>query len=66
MGSPEEVASALLDYKKIGVSQFIFSGWPKLDEMVYFGKTVLPLVRQKEQEMFSEAVVAQPAAAEAG
>jgi alkanesulfonate monooxygenase len=66
VGSPEEVASAILDYKKIGVSQFIFSGWPKLDEMVYFGRTVLPLVRRKEQEMSSASAVAQPAAAEAG
>jgi alkanesulfonate monooxygenase len=66
VGSPEDVASAILDYKKIGVSQFIFSGWPKLEEMVYFGRTVLPLVRRKEQKMSSEAAVAQPAAAEAG
>jgi alkanesulfonate monooxygenase len=66
VGSPEEIASAILDYKKIGISQFIFSGWPKLDEMVYFGKAVLPLVRQKEQEMFSEAPIGQTAGAEAG
>jgi len=51
VGSPEEVASAILEYKAIGVSQFIFSGWPKLEEMLYFGKAVLPLVRQKENEM---------------
>jgi alkanesulfonate monooxygenase len=61
VGSPEEIASAILDYKKIGISQFIFSGWPKLDEMVYFGKAVLPLVRQKEQEMSSEEPFAQTA-----
>lgn len=48
VGSPEEIASAILEYKAIGISQFIFSGWPKLEEMVYFGKAVLPLVRQKE------------------
>jgi len=53
------VASAILEYKKIGVSQFIFSGWPKLDEMVYFGRAVLPLIRQKEQEMFSAAGMTQ-------
>ncbi|MBZ5505849.1 MAG: LLM class flavin-dependent oxidoreductase [Acidobacteriia bacterium] len=59
VGSPEEIASAIIDYKKIGVSQFIFSGWPKLDEMVYFGHAVLPLVRQKEQEMSSAAGIVQ-------
>ena len=51
VGSPEEIAAAILDYKQIGVSQFIFSGWPKLEEMVYFGRAVLPLIRQKEQEL---------------
>lgn len=66
VGSPEEIASAILDYKKIGISQFIFSGWPKLDEMVYFGQAVLPLVRQNEHEMPSETGVEQTAAAEAG
>jgi alkanesulfonate monooxygenase len=50
VGSPEEVASAIMEYRAIGITQFIFSGWPKLDEMLYFGKEVLPLVRRKEQE----------------
>ena len=42
VGSPEEVASAILEYKAAGVSQFIFSGWPKLDSMEFFGTHVLP------------------------
>jgi alkanesulfonate monooxygenase len=48
VGTPDEVASAILDYQRIGVSQFIFSGWPKLDEMVYFGREVLPRVRARQ------------------
>lgn len=51
VGSPEEVASALLKYKKIGVTHFIFSGWPKLDEMLFFGREVAPLVRKKERAL---------------
>jgi alkanesulfonate monooxygenase len=39
-----------MEYKKAGISQFILSGWPKLDEMVYFGKSVLPVIREKELE----------------
>ncbi|HEY6252883.1 MAG TPA: LLM class flavin-dependent oxidoreductase [Candidatus Angelobacter sp.] len=50
VGSPGEIASAILEYKEIGISQFILSGWPKLDEMIYFGQEVLPLVRQREAE----------------
>jgi alkanesulfonate monooxygenase len=49
VGTPEEIASAIMEYKAIGVSQFIFSGWSKLDEMMRFGRDVLPLVRDKER-----------------
>ena len=48
LGSPQELASQFLEYKRIGVTQFIISGWPKLDEMVIFGREVLPLVRKGE------------------
>ena len=48
IGSPGELAEQFLEYKKIGVTQFIIAGWPKLDEMVRFGRDVLPIVRQKE------------------
>lgn len=45
LGSPREVAAAFLEYQRIGVTQFIISGWPKLDEMLIFGRDVLPLIR---------------------
>ena len=48
LGTPSEIAEALLDYKRIGVSQFIMSGWPELDEVITFGREVVPLVRQAE------------------
>jgi len=51
VGTPEEVASAIIEYKAIGISQFIFSGWPKLDEMIRFGRDVVPLVRDKERAL---------------
>ena len=50
VGTPEEVANAVMEYRKVGVTQFIFSGWPKLDEMIRFGRDVLPLIRTKEIE----------------
>jgi alkanesulfonate monooxygenase len=49
LGSPRELADAFLEYKRIGVTQFIISGWPKLDEMVIFGREVLPVVREAEE-----------------
>lgn len=50
LGSPQELADAFLAYKRIGVTQFIISGWPKLDEMVIFGNEVLPLIRDAERQ----------------
>jgi alkanesulfonate monooxygenase len=49
LGSPEELAESFLEYKRIGVTQFIISGWPKLEEMQIFGRDVLPLVREAER-----------------
>jgi len=49
LGSPEELAEMFLEYKRIGVTQFIIAGWPKLQEMLIFGRDVLPLIRDAEQ-----------------
>ncbi|HKP71803.1 MAG TPA: LLM class flavin-dependent oxidoreductase [Pyrinomonadaceae bacterium] len=48
VGTPEELAEVFLEYKRIGVTQFIIAGWPKLEEMVIFGREVMPLVRRAE------------------
>ena len=48
VGTPQALARAFLEYKEIGVTQFIIAGWPKLEEMVIFGREVLPLVRDAE------------------
>ncbi len=48
VGTPADLARAFMEYKKIGVTQFIVAGWPKLDEMMIFGREVLPLVREME------------------
>jgi alkanesulfonate monooxygenase len=50
VGTPRDLAEALLEYKKIGVTQFIIAGWPKLDEMMIFGREVIPLVREAESQ----------------
>lgn len=50
VGSPAEIADAIMEYKDIGISQFILSGWPKLTEMTFFGRDVLPRIRQREAE----------------
>jgi len=49
VGSYEEVAAYLMEYKAAGVSEFIFSGWPARDEMKIFYTRVLPVVRELER-----------------
>lgn len=49
VGSPDEVAAEILRFKGAGVSQFIFHGWPKWDEMRRFGQEVIPRVRALER-----------------
>ncbi len=50
VGSPQEIAAAILEYKAAGVSQFILSGWPKLASMEFFGTHILPIVRRMERD----------------
>jgi alkanesulfonate monooxygenase len=58
VGSFEQIAEALMVYKKCGVTQFLFMGWPDLEEMRYFGSGVLPLVRAAERELHRASVLA--------
>jgi alkanesulfonate monooxygenase len=54
VGSAAEIAAAMMDYKRIGISQFLLMGWPDLDEMSFFSDSILPLVRKREQEEYAE------------
>jgi alkanesulfonate monooxygenase len=49
LGTPRELADAFIAWKHIGVSEFIISGWPEVDEVDIFGREVLPLVREAER-----------------
>lgn len=48
LGSPREIAGALLEYGRIGVTEFIISGWPEVETVDTLGREVLPLVRANE------------------
>jgi alkanesulfonate monooxygenase len=51
VGSFTEVAAAILEYRQVGVTQFLFMGWPDLEEMTFFSRGVLPLVRRQERQV---------------
>jgi len=47
LGSPRELADRFIEYERIGVTEFIISGWPEVDTVNVFGREVLPLIRNK-------------------
>lgn len=47
LGSPQELAEAFLEYERIGVTEFIMSGWPEVDTVNVFGREVLPLISRR-------------------
>jgi alkanesulfonate monooxygenase len=48
LGTPDEVAAGLLEFRAAGVTQFILSGLPAGEEIIRFGEEVLPLIRREE------------------
>lgn len=51
VGGAAEVVDAIMEYRDIGISQFLFMGWPDIDEMTFFGREILPLIREREQSV---------------
>src|SRR3569833_2889958 len=45
VGNPEQVEAKLRAYQALGVSTFILSGYPHLEECRRFGELVMPLLR---------------------
>jgi alkanesulfonate monooxygenase len=44
VGSYDDVAEGILEFAKVGVSQFLFLGWPDVSEMISFSEEVRPRV----------------------
>lgn len=47
VGSYDEVADRIEEYADLGFSEFIFSGYPHLEEAFWFGEGVLPILRER-------------------
>lgn len=50
IGTPEQIAERIVAYKRLGVDLFLLGFLHYLEEVEYFGKKVLPLVRELEAE----------------
>jgi alkanesulfonate monooxygenase len=47
VGSHEQVADRIEEYAELGIEEFIFSGYPHLEEAYWFGEGVLPELRRR-------------------
>ncbi len=46
VGTPEQVASELTEYWRLGIDEFILSGFPHVEECDRIAETLLPVVRE--------------------
>jgi alkanesulfonate monooxygenase len=50
VGTPDQVADRILEYIDLGISSFILSGYPHLEEAEITGELLLPAVKKKLEE----------------
>ncbi|NGZ77908.1 LLM class flavin-dependent oxidoreductase [Saccharibacillus alkalitolerans] len=55
VGTADQVSQRLIEYAELGVSTFILSGYPHLEEAEIFGREALPLFREKWAHMQKDA-----------
>jgi alkanesulfonate monooxygenase len=47
VGSHVEVADRIAEYAEVGIDEFIFSGYPHMEELFWFGEGVVPILRER-------------------
>lgn len=47
VGSHTEVADRIAEYAEAGIDEFVFSGYPHLEELFWFGEGVVPILRDR-------------------
>ncbi|WP_319453640.1 MULTISPECIES: LLM class flavin-dependent oxidoreductase [unclassified Mycobacterium] len=47
VGSHSDVADRIAEYAEVGIEEFIFSGYPHLEELFWFGEGVVPILRER-------------------
>jgi alkanesulfonate monooxygenase len=72
VGSHQEVADRIEEYHRLGITEYVMSGHPHVEEAYWFGEGVLPLLRQRglwehpDQPATSDTVFVPFAGADAG
>lgn len=57
IGTPEQVADRIIEYKKIGVDLILIGFLHFQEELEAFGKSVIPIVREKEAELVNRGLL---------
>ena len=47
VGSHEQIADLMAEYHELGISEFILSGYPHVEEAYAFGEGVVPVPRER-------------------
>jgi FMNH2-dependent dimethyl sulfone monooxygenase len=51
IGTPEQIATKILEYEKVGLNLLLLQCSPQLEEMERFAKQVMPLVEEKRKKL---------------
>jgi alkanesulfonate monooxygenase len=49
IGSPDEIVESIFEYRRIGVTQFLFQARPDLPTLEFFGTSILPKIKRREE-----------------
>ena len=60
VGTPQQVADALVDYHRLGVSTFLIRGFDPLEDALAYGRDLLPAVRTASENRRRRAWCRQP------
>jgi alkanesulfonate monooxygenase len=58
VGTPEQVADALLDYYDLGVTTFLIRGFDPLEDAIQYGRDLIPLVRNAVKNRLARSAAA--------
>ena len=54
VGNPQQVAERIREYQALGITNFIFSGYPHLEEAIRFAELVFPLLPLEIQQKLAQ------------
>jgi alkanesulfonate monooxygenase len=49
VGSADDMVKAIWEYRDVGITEFLFTGFPDLEQMRFFGTEILPGIRSRER-----------------